>query len=112
MRFLLTIPAILSALLLGAHLMRAGWLPLALFVALLPLLLLTGRSRWVLALEGVLVLGALEWLRTLFVLVGHRQAAGLPYLRLAAILGGVALLAALSTPLLERWRQGLRTAAA
>jgi len=111
-RFFLTIPAILSALLLGAHLMRIGWLPLAVVVALLPLLLLTGRSRWVVALEVVLVLGALEWLRTLLVLVGHRQAAGLPYLRLTAILGGIALLAAIAAPLLERWRRGLRTAAA
>lgn len=108
MRVLLLIPAIVSALLLGAHLMRAGWLPLALAVALLPFLLLFRRSLGVFALEAALALGALEWLRTLFVLVERRQAAGLPFLRLVAILGAVALLAALSVPLLERWRRSDR----
>ena len=105
MRRLLLIPAILSALLLGAHLLRAGWTVAAIVVALAPLLLLTHHPVWIRALEAVLVLGALEWLRTLLQLVGRRQAAELPYLRLAAILGGVALLAAVSVPLLERWRR-------
>lgn len=105
MRAFLLIPAILSTLLLGAHLLRAGWLPLAIAVALSPLLLLVRGGRGVVALQAALVVAALEWIRALFVLVGARQAAGLPYLRLSAILGAVALLAALSVPLLGRWRR-------
>jgi hypothetical protein len=102
---LLLIPGVLSALLLAAHLLRAGWTAAAIAVVLSPLLLLTRRPVWIRTLEALLVLGALEWLRTLVQLIGRRQAAELPYLRLAAILGGVALLAALSVPLLEQWRR-------
>jgi len=105
MRALLLVPAVLSALLLGAHLMRAGWLPLAIAVALSPLLLFVRGGRGVVVLQVALAAAALEWLRALFVLVGVRQAAGQPYLRLSLILGAVALLAALSVPLLGRWRR-------
>lgn len=108
MRAFLLVPAILSALLLGAHLMRAGWLPLAIAAALLPLVLFLRRGRGVVVLQIALALGALEWLRALVVLAGERQAAGAPFLRLTAILGAVALLAAASIPLLGRWRRGLR----
>jgi predicted transcriptional regulator len=42
----------------------------------------------------VLLLGALEWLRTAAMLVQQRLALGTPWLRLAIILGVVALLTA------------------
>lgn len=105
MRRLLPTPAILSALLLGAHLLRVGWTAAAIVVALSPLLLLARHPVAIRALEAVLALGAFEWLRTLLLLVVRRQAADLPYLRLTAILGTVALLTAASVPLLERWRR-------
>jgi hypothetical protein len=41
-----------------------------------------------------LLVGAVEWLRTLAVLAAQRIAAGQPWLRLAVILGAVALLTA------------------
>lgn len=106
MRFHLLAPAVLASLLLGAHLLRAGWLLPAVAVALAPLALVGGRKIAARLLQGVLALGALEGLRTLVVLAAARREAGLPHLRLIAILGAVALITALAVPLVERWRRG------
>lgn len=90
------IPVILSFLLLGAHFYRAGLVPLTvLSVAILLLLFI--RKSWVPRLFQVLLLaGALEWLRTLYVFAAMRIAWDQPWTRLAIILGAVALLTALS----------------
>ena len=104
MTLLKLLPAILSALLLGAHLFRAGLTPLSYLVALSPLLLLV-RNPWVSrGMQILLVLGALEWVRTVVLLVGRRQESGEPWTRLALILGGVALFTAVSALLLARSR--------
>ena len=96
MNFLRLLPVILSFLLLGAHFYRAGLLPLTLLcVAVLFLLLL--RKSWVpLLFQVLLMLGALEWLRTLFTFAQMRIAFGEPWTRLAIILGAVAIFTALS----------------
>ena len=47
-------------------------------------------------MQVVLVLGGLEWLRALAGYVALRQAAGQPWIRLAAILGAVAALTLVS----------------
>lgn len=96
MNFLRLLPVILSFLLLGAHFYRAGLPPLTLLcVAVLFLLFL--RKSWVpLLFQVLLVLGALEWLRTLFMFAQMRIAWGEPWTRLAIILGAVALFTALS----------------
>lgn len=88
---LLTAP-VLSLALLAAHFHRAGQWPLeAACVALAGALALP--RAWVARLvQASLVLGALEWSWTLFVLVQQRLALGQPWLRLAIILGTVALL--------------------
>lgn len=91
MTFVQLLPAILSALLLGAHFLRAGQTALAVVLALSPLLLLVKREWVARATQLVLVLGAVEWLRTLAVFVGIRRELGEPWTRLAIILGGVAL---------------------
>lgn len=84
-------PAALALIVLGAHFYRAGsWLPVAIVVVLLALLPLR-RPFVPWALQAALVVGALEWLRTLLALVDVRQAMGAPWARLAAILGLVAL---------------------
>ncbi len=86
MAYLLLILPGLSAVLLAAHFYRAG--QLALVGASLALLaLLAVPRRWAARTVQIgLVLGALEWLRTLAVLAAQRIAAGLPYGRLVAIL--------------------------
>ncbi len=81
----------LSFLVLAAHFFRAG--NLVLFAVSLALLSLhfvpkTWAAR---AVQAALLLASLEWVRTLFAFAGQRRAMGLPYTRLAVILGGVAL---------------------
>ena len=89
-------PVALSALLLAAHFSRAGF-PLMVIISLAAPLLLFVRRPWVARLMQIgLVLGALEWVRTLIVIAVRWQGLGEPWLRMAAILGTVALLTALS----------------
>ncbi|OIQ72316.1 hypothetical protein GALL_460580 [mine drainage metagenome] len=96
MTFAYLSPAALSFLLLAAHFYRANQF-LLVAVPLLMLALMALRRRWVpLVLQLALVLGSLEWLRTLVELVMERRAFGQPFLRLSLILGGVALAALLS----------------
>jgi len=110
MTFLLFLPVILSALLLAAHFLRGGHLlPVAACLAVG--LLLAARRRWVARLvQAGLLLGALEWVRTLVAIVIARRLAGSPWARLALILGGVALLTAASAlvfrsaPMRRRYR--------
>jgi hypothetical protein len=90
------LPVILSFLLLGAHCYRAGLPVLSGFCAGALLLLLV-RSAWIPRLFRLfLVLGALEWLRSLYYFATMRIAFGEPWTRLAVILGGVALFTVLS----------------
>jgi hypothetical protein len=102
--FLLLLPAGLSALVLGAHFLRRG--DLGLVAACLVLLgLLFVRRLWAARIvQLVLCAGALKWLRTLAALLPARRAAGEPWVRLVAILGGVALLALLGAALFETRR--------
>ena len=96
MNLLRLIPVILSFLLLAAHFYRSGLVvPAAICVALL--LLLIFRKPWVPKLfQLLLVLGALEWLRSLYYFAAMRIAWDQPWTRLAIILGAVALFTALS----------------
>lgn len=91
----------LAMLVLAAHFLRAGWLPLVVVViAVIPLL---GLRRWWVprVFQAILGLGALEWLRTLFELRDIRRALGQPHARTAVILGGVALFTALAAAAFE-----------
>ena len=95
------LPAVLSLWLLGAHFYRAGWMTVSVLCALLPLVLLV-RRRWVPRLfQVVLVLGTLEWGRTLYLLVQMRMVFDQPWGRMALILGAVAGFTALSALLFE-----------
>jgi hypothetical protein len=90
------LPVTLSALVLAAHFSRASRLPLVALSLALPLLLLV-RKRWsARVVQAGLVLGALEWVRTLAFFASQRMEAGRTWGRLAVILGAVAVLTALS----------------
>jgi len=82
---------VLSLLVLGAHLLRDGGGCFALPVlALLVLLFL--RRPWVArTVQAVLVLGALEWIRTLVVLYQDRIEEGRDYVRMVIILAVVSV---------------------
>lgn len=96
MNVLRLIPVILSSLLLAAHFYRSGNLLTAILcVAVLFLLFL--KKSWVPRLfQFLLILGALEWLRSLYYLAAMRIAWDQPWTRMAIILGAVALFTALS----------------
>ncbi len=96
MTFLLLLTAILSLLTLGAHFFRAGnWVGVVAAVALLALLAV--RKAWVArVVPAALVLGALEWIRTAVRIGSWRMQQGHPWVRMAVILGVVALITGLS----------------
>ncbi len=97
------LPVVLAFGVLAAHFYRAyAWVPFGITIGLLPLLFV--RAPWAARLlQGALLLGALEWLRTAAVLIAMRQSMGQPWTRLAVILGVVALVTA-ACALLFQWR--------
>ena len=100
-KILLYIPVVLSILVLGAHFLRFGnWI--GVFAAFLLIGLLFLRRLWVARLtQVVLVLGTLEWLRTMYELAHIRALHGQPYGRMLVILGVVAAVTLCSALLFE-----------
>lgn len=87
---LLTPPA-LSLLLLGAHFYRAGLMP-GVIGSLGLIAVLAIRRVWIPRLaQLVLVLGAAEWMRTLWLIAELRISLRQPVLRLAIVLSLVAV---------------------
>ena len=86
MTFLRLLPSVLALLLLAAHLLRWGGPGLALPVLLAIALVFIRRIWAARALQAILGLACLEWLRTAWVLAVERRAAGAPFLRMLAIL--------------------------
>jgi hypothetical protein len=101
MAALALIPAFLSFLVLSAHFFRGGHLSgtaLCLAACAIPAI----RHPWAARIMQVLLLaGAIEWVRTLAEIAAGRRAMGMPWLRMALILGAVALAAALAALALE-----------
>jgi hypothetical protein len=88
---LLLLPVVVSLLVLAAHFLRSGNIALVGLV-LVFMALLAVRRRWAARLVQVaLLLGALEWVRTMAQLIGWRSQAGQPVLRMGVILGAVTL---------------------
>ena len=98
---LLYMPVVVSLLVLAAHFLRAGnGVAVAVLLLLIPALFV--RRSWTVRLVQVaLIVGALEWLRTLYVLAQMRSAQGEPYTRMAVILGVVAAVSLVSALILE-----------
>jgi len=96
MNFLRLLPVVISFLLMAAHFLRDGRTVTAYVLLCLPLLLIL-RKAWVPRLmQLILLLGALEWVRTLYFIAQLRIGLGIPWTRMAIILGLVALFTALS----------------
>ncbi len=87
----LYIPVILSLLVLAAHFLRSGDSVLAFASLVVPALLLVPQPWAARLVQLVLVLGALEWIRTLIILAQGRIADGEPFVRLTVILGVVVI---------------------
>ena len=90
------IPVFMSLLLLAAHFLRYGNI-LFMAISLLAIPLLAIRKKWIVLLFRILLfLGTIEWVRTIWDLVAIRMEFGKPYLRMAVILGVVAVFTFLS----------------
>jgi len=101
MDFVRVLPVVISLLLLAAHFFRSGSVWLAGIFLVMPILLAV-KARWVARLfQLVLVLGALEWIRTLVVFATGRAEAGQSWTRLVVILGVVALLTLVSATVFQ-----------
>lgn len=90
------IPSLLSSLMLAAHFLRMGSLPFIILALIIPCVLFL-RRKWAARLvQLALILGTIEWVRTLLGFVAERNAQGQPWTRLAIILGLVAVFTAIS----------------
>ncbi len=94
MNFIRSSPVLLSALLLAAHFYRAGQAAVVAVSLVLPALLLFKRSWVPTVISVALILGAFEWIHTLLKIATIRADMGAPWLRMALILGTVALFTA------------------
>ena len=106
MTALVYLPIVLSLLLLAAHFLRDGAVALVAGSLALGALLFVRRPWVARTVQIALVAGSLEWLRTLLVLALQRQQAGLPWLRMALIVGAVAALALFAAWLFQAERLG------
>src|SRR5689334_7919529 len=97
MAFLCAIPVILSALVLAAHFFRNGQILLVLMSLAAAALLAVPRWWVARAIQVFLIIGALEWVRTAMAIADERLSAGQPWLRMAIILGCVAMFTLLSS---------------
>lgn len=97
MLFLRLLPAILSFLILGAHFSRDNQTALMAMSLLFSFLLLI-KKPWIPKLFQIaLLLGALEWMRSLYFYIKAYEENGLSWTKLTFIIGAVAVFTALST---------------
>ena len=94
--FLLLMPALLSSLMLAAHFYRGDHIVLTLLTCAAPLLLLARRTWATRLFQLLLVLGALEWVRTTLQIQAIRIETGRDWQRMAIILYSVAAFTFLS----------------
>ncbi len=93
---------LISSVLLAAHFSRVDLKGISLLCLLFPLILLI-KKAWTLRIFQVyLILGAVIWVQRMLALRSLRIAAGEPWLRLAFILGAVALFTLLSAVIMEK----------
>jgi hypothetical protein len=92
---LLSLPA-LALLLLAAHLVHAGLMPLAVLAILLVGLLAVPRPWASRTLQVFLAVAVIEWILTTVGLTQLRLRHNEPYLRLAVIMGSVTLVTVLA----------------
>lgn len=101
MQVFLFIPIVLSLVVLGAHFMRDG-LMIGVAVALALIGLLFVRRPWVArVVQMALLLGAFEWVLTLYVLADMRLRQGESATRMIVILASVALVTFVSALLFQ-----------
>ena len=91
MNFIRLLPVCLSSVLIAAHFLRSGsfvWVGCSLAF---PFLLFFPKKWAARIVQACLVIGMLEWLRTLYIIANLRIETGKPWMRLVIILGSVAI---------------------
>ena len=112
MNIIRLLPVFLSSLLMAAHCLRSGSSVLVVCSLAFPFLLLFPKKWAARTVQICLLIGMLEWFRTLFIIVNQRIEMGLSWTRLAIILGSVAILTGASAcvflmkPLKNRYKLG------
>src|SRR5437763_11280049 len=90
------IPLAVSSLLIAAHFLRTGNILVTIICLAAPLLLLIRKPAVRMGVQIMLVIAAVEWVRTAFMIAQERAADGAPVTRMFVILGSVALFTLLS----------------
>ena len=83
---------ILCFVLLAAHFFRYGWVFLAITSLIFPFFLLIRKPWTSIVIQIALLLGAIEWARTLIITVQYRMDYDLPWIRMAVILAAIVLI--------------------
>ena len=96
MNFVRLLPVILAFGLLAAHFSRADMLPAVVVSLIIPFLLLFKKPWIARSIQVLLLLGAAEWIRSMFGYIEVRKEIGEDWGRLAIILITVAVLTACS----------------
>src|SRR4051794_34355736 len=96
------IPLAVSALLIAAHFLRGGNILVTIACLAAPFLLLLRRPILTIVVQLMLVIAAVEWLRTALLIAQERAANGAPATRMFVILGSVSLFTLLSAVPLKR----------
>lgn len=91
MSFVLHIPVVISFMLLAAHFLRESQMLFVVCALALPFLLLLRKGWAVRVVQFALLLGVIEWVKTLLALQAIRVENGMPWTRLVLIIAGVAL---------------------
>ena len=91
------LPVVVSLLVLAAHFLRAGNLLMVLVLLTITGLLGVRRPWAAYTAQAALVIGVVEWIRTLITLAAERAKSGEPGERMVLILGSVAFVTGLST---------------
>lgn len=94
------VTTVLSYIVLAAHFLRGGMLPLVVIAVAMPLFLLIKRPWATRVVQSGLVLCAAIWILTMLQIAAERQRNGEPWTRMAVILGIVAAVSLLSALLL------------
>lgn len=92
---LLALP-LLATLLLGAHFMHAGLMPVAVACVAAAALLWVRKPWAARVLQALLAIGAIEWVLTAAALAQMRMQHHQPYLRMLVILGSVGVFTVLA----------------
>jgi polyferredoxin len=116
MNFIKLLPVIFSYLIVAAHYSRGGNPHMTYAMLMFPLILLI-RKKWVTYVSTLfLFFTGFVWFETTYKFVQIRQSMGMPYLRLMAILGTVAVMSMVSSlvfkvkSLQERYKNNEETA--